>query len=242
MLLPDQGEWVETNDVLERRSGESFPMEFPAYDYRGEITLPYGYVLATGADHVEVQSGSATSGDAGADATDYLLSNDAPARSLALTAGPGYERYALDAGLVPVEVFFLEGHEEEARLFATYARDILSDYESRYGPYPRERLAIVECPNADGSSMAADGIVWLSTLYFTHRNVTLPGILNRFCEFVLAHEIAHQWWGIGAGSDFNAQNRLSEGLAQYLAVTYFEDRHGAFGPNAFEILHQGILE
>ena len=242
MLLPEQGEWVEKKGVLERRSGEAFPVEFPAYDYRGEIALPLGYVLATGADHVEVQSGSTTSGDAGADGTSYLLWNDAPARSLALTAGLGYERYALDAGQIQIEVLFLEGHEEEARLFATYAKDILSDYESRYGPYPRERLVIVECPNTDGSSMAADGIVWLSTLYFSHRNVTLPGILNRFCEYVLAHEIAHQWWGIGAGSDFNAQNWLSEGLAQYLAVTYFEDRHGAYAPNVFELSHQGILE
>jgi hypothetical protein len=172
----------------------------------------------------------------------YRVWNDTPTRTLALTAGPDYERFSLDELPVPIEVLFLPGHEETARLFATYAQDILKDYQKRFGSYPRARLTIVENPNRNGLSMAADGVVWLSSLFFTHRNVTLPGILNRYCEFVLAHEIAHQWWGIGVGVDLNAENWLSEGLAQYAAVSYFEERYGEFGPNVFELPGKGILE
>jgi len=241
LLLERQGEWVERKGVLGLLSGGTLPVEFPATDYRGAITLPQGYAFACGADHVEEVPGAAPA-EGAEGTTTYRVWNDAPARSLAVAAGTAYERFTLLGASVPIEVLFLPGHDEEARLFATYAVDVLADYEKRFGPYPRARLVIAEAPNEDGASMAADGIVWLSTLYFSHRNVTVPGILNRLCEFVLAHEIAHQWWGIGVGSDFNAENWLSEGLSQYLAVSYFESRHGEFGPNLFEFAEAGLLE
>ncbi len=241
LLLSRQGEWVEEEGTVRLRSGGSVPLEIPSYDYRGRITLPGDYVLACGADHVEEVALEA-GGDGTPGTKTYEITNDAPTRSIALAAGPSYERFALPELSPPVEVFALPGHDEEARLFSTYARDILADYEKRFGRYPRARLLIVESPNRDGLSMAADGIVWLSTLYFTHRNATVPGILDRFCEFTLAHEIAHQWWGIGVGADLDAQNWLSEGLSQYLALGYFEARYGEFGPNAFERTKKGVLE
>ncbi len=241
ILLPHDEDWQEEDGIFKMSSGEpgldrSIPLVFPSADYRAEITLPSEMKLACGADHVEAidltEEGSHS----------YRLWNDSPSSSVALAAGADYERFALDELAIPIEVFFLPGHEEEARLFATYARDILSDYQERFGPYARTRLTIVENPNKNGLSMAADGIVWLSSLFFTHRDVTLPGILNRYAEFVLAHEIAHQWWGVGTGVDLNAQNWLSEGMAQYLSISYFEGRHGEFGPNTFPIDEKGILE
>jgi hypothetical protein len=241
ILLPQDEDWHEEDGILKMSSDEpgldrSIPLVFPTADYRAEITLPSEVKLACGADHVEaidqLEEGSHS----------YRLWNDFPSSSVALAAGADYERFALDELAIPIEVFFLPGHEEEARLFATYARDILSDYQERFGPYARTRLTIVENPNKNGLSMAADGIVWLSSLFFTHRDVTLPGILNRYAEFVLAHEIAHQWWGVGTGVDLNAQNWLSEGMAQYLSISYFEGRHGEFGPNTFPIDEKGILE
>lgn len=243
LLLPRQGEWVEEDGVLQLRSGEAFPLEIPASDYSARIGLPQGFVLVCGADHVEKIEAEEPTNEGEEDTlVRYRVWNNTPTRILALTAGPDYERFSLGELPIPIEVLFLPGHEEAARLFATYAQDILTDYQKRFGSYPRARLTIVENPNRNGLSMAADGIVWLSSLFFTHRNVTLPGILNRYCEFVLAHEIAHQWWGLATGVDLNAENWLSEGMAQYLAVSYFEGRYGEFGPNAFELPGKGILE
>ncbi|MCK4394622.1 hypothetical protein KAX17_17095, partial [Candidatus Bipolaricaulota bacterium] len=224
------------------RSGEAFPLEIPASDYSARIGLPQGFVLVCGADHVEKIEAEEPTNEGEDTLVRYRVWNNTPTRILALTAGPDYERFSLGELPIPIEVLFLPGHEETARLFATYAKDILKDYQKRFGSYPRARLTIVENPNRNGLSMAADGIVWLSSLFFTHRNVTLPGILNRYCEFVLAHEIAHQWWGLATGVDLNAENWLSEGMAQYLAVSYFEGRYGEFGPNAFELPGVGILE
>jgi hypothetical protein len=240
LLLPQEG-WCENDGRLEACSGEGFPLTFLSAEYTARIWLPEGLVPILGADHVEAILGEETPSDEPT-LSGYRAWDDSPARTLALTAGPEYERYSLSERSIPIDVFFLAGHEEDARLFATYACDILADYEQRFGPYPRARLIIVENPNREGLSMAADGIVWLSSLFFTHRDVTLSGILNRYCEFVLAHEIAHQWWGLGIGVDLNAEDWLSEGLAQYLAVGYFERRHGAFEPNLLNPTGKGILE
>ncbi|HHR86072.1 MAG TPA: hypothetical protein ENL23_06985, partial [Candidatus Acetothermia bacterium] len=238
LLLPPDQAWKEEDGTLQPPS-DDFPLEIPAADYSAQITVPADVLLACGSDNSDTPS---VSDDEEGKEVTYHISNDAPARTLAIAASKNYKRFTLDELSVPIEVYYLPGHEETARLFATYAIDILKDYVKRYGPYPRARLTIVENPNQQGLSMAADGIVWLSDLFFSHRNVTLPGILNRLSEFVLAHEIAHQWWGIGVGVDLNAENWLSEGMAQYLSITYFEEKYGEFGPNLFDTEGNGLLE
>ncbi len=236
VLLANQSGLCEKDGTLALSSGNAIPLEFPAADYSARITVAKDVILACGADRVQKVPGTDGKGDT------YVLTNDSPTRTVAFAAGPDYRRFSLDALPIPIDVYFLPGHEETARLLATYAWDILKRYESRFGTYPRKRLTIVEDPSQNGVSMAADGVVFMSSLFFTHRNVTLPGILNRLCEFVLSHEIAHQWWGIGIGVDLSAQDWLSEGLAQYAAVSDFEARYGAFGPNLLPIDQAGILE
>ena len=238
ILLPPDRAWTEKDGTLMPPTRE-FQLRIPAADYSAQITVPADVKLACGADHSEAP---ASSTDKGTKDVTYVVSNDAPARTIAIAASKDYRRFSLDDLSIPIEVYYLPGHDETARLFATYADDILKNYVKRYGPYPRARLTIVENPNQQGLSMAADGIVWLSDLFFSHRNVTVPGVLNRLSEFVLAHEIAHQWWGIGIGVDLNAENWLSEGMAQYLAITYFEEKYGQFGPNLFDKTGKGLLE
>ena len=237
ILLPPDQAWKEKDGTLQPPT-KDFPLEIPAADYAAQITVPADVTLACGADH----SDPTASSDKDTKDVTYHVSNDAPVRTIAIAASKDYKRFSLDDLSIPIEVYYLPGHDETARLFATYADDILKNYVKRYGAYPRTRLTIVENPNQQGLSMAADGIVWLSDLFFSHRNVTLPGMLNRLSEFVLAHEIAHQWWGIGIGVDLNAQNWLSEGMAQYLSITYFEGKYGEFGPNLFDTSGKGLLE
>ncbi len=232
-ILP-QSDWADADGVLKYTGEGAYPLIIPALRYSGTVKVPAGYTLVCGADYVGLTKGE--------DEETYELKNESETRGIAFALSKDYRSFTLQVGATAIEVDYLPGHDEEARLFATYARDILREYESRFGPYPRTRLVIVEDPNRDGTSMAADGIIFISSFYFTHRNVTLPGILNRLDEFVLAHEIAHQWWGIGVGVDMNAENWLSEGLAQYSAVSYFEGKYGATGPNLFPEFGKGIVE
>jgi hypothetical protein len=239
--------FLESGDAFREQDGvlfagptDAFPLVFPLTQVEARVTVPAGMVVSAGADHVELATEPAVDEAEGGPAT-YVIWNDGPTRSLALTFATGLERYVLD-GPTPIEVTYVKGHAYVARLLATYARDILADYAARYGPYPRARLAIVENPNPDGDAFSADGLALLSARYFTHRDVLLPGILHRLTEFVLAHEIAHQWFGMRAGIDLDRDAWLSEGLAQYASVGYFERTYGAVDPNLLFVTGNGIVE
>jgi len=233
LLIGGTDRVVEKDGTIAYAGSDWFPLILPSYEYEARLTVPEGYALFTGTDRVErsVEDGSVV----------YRIGCEGKARTLGITIAQGYETYTLD-GRTPIEVAHLPAHEEEGRLIATYARDILAAYEARFGPYPRKRLTIVENPNARGTSFAADGIVWLSRLLFSHRDVPLPGFLNRLIEFVLAHEIAHQWFGLGTEVDLDADSWLSEGFAQYAAVSYFEGRYGPSGGNLFDVTSPGVVE
>ena len=235
-LFPAQEEIVESEKRILYAGREAFPLTFPWIRLEATVTIPSTFDLIAGVDVLEPLSDPEEDGE-----KRFRIAYESPARSLGLTIGTDYRRYTLD-GPIAIEVAYLQGHEEDARFFATLARDILDEYEGRYGAYPRTRLTIVENPNDNGLSFAADGIVWLSRRFFTHRNVLFFGALNRVAEYVLAHEIAHQWVGLGTGIDLNAEAWLSEGLAQYLAVRYFEGRYGAFEPNLFGLGSPGLIE
>jgi len=236
-LLPAQDELVEKDGRIRYAGRESFPLTFPWMHLDATVTVPEPYEVIAGGDTVE-RLPSAEEQD---EPVRFRVAFDSPTRSLALTIGTEYRRYTLD-GPTPIDVVYLPGHEEDARFFATLARDILEEYEARYGAYPRARLTIVENPNQNGLSFAADGIVWLSRRFFTHRNILFFGALNRVAEYVLAHEIAHQWVGLGTGIDLDAEAWLSEGLAQYLAIRYYEGRYDPFEPNLFSFGSPGVIE
>ena len=234
MLFPEQSLVVERDGVIGYAGLESLPLVFPWTRLSATITVPAKSQLIVGTDIVEELVNSDES------ELRYVVRNESPSRSLALTVGSDYESYRIES-TTNVKVFYLPHHEREARLIATLALDILADYIARYGPYPRSSLTIVESPSPYGQAFAADGIVWLSSRFFTHQDVLFPGALNRVTEFVLAHEIAHQWVGLGTGIDLDAEAWLSEGLAQYLSVRYFEGRYGSFEPNLFAPQVPGIV-
>lgn len=249
MLFPEQSLIIEHEGVIGYEDKQSFPLVFPWSQLAATITIPHGYRLIVGTDIVEEPlarieptepADSENQDDGNGPELRYMVRNLSPSRSLAITIGRDYQSYRIE-GPIDVEVFYLPHHERHARVIATLALDILADFEARYGPYPRSSLTIVENPTPHGHAFAADGIVWMSSRFFTHQDVLFPGALARLTEFVLAHEIAHQWVGLGTGIDLDAEAWLSEGLAQYLAVRYFEDRHGSFVPNLFGPQVPGIV-
>ncbi len=239
LLLESGGAFREEDGVLYAGATDAFPLVFPRTQIEARITVPANVMLTAGADDVELALPPAEGGEN--PVTTYTIRNSGPTRSLAITFGAGLERYVLD-GPTPIEVTYVKGHVYEARLLATYARDILADYVVRYGPYPRDRFRIVENPNPDGDAFSADGLALLSTRFFTHRDILLPAVLHRLTEFVLAHEIAHQWFGMAAGIDLDRDAWLSEGLAQYASVGYFERTYGATDPNLLLVTGNGVLE
>jgi hypothetical protein len=111
------------------------------------------------------------------------------------------------------------------------ARAIINVYESVFGPFPYEKLSIVQrvWPTIGGHSPAS--FLVLNELSKNHVALQIsdpqsPVDLPRYKEYILAHEIAHQWWGQALSGATYHDQWLSEGLAQYAAVRFLKTRYG----------------
>ncbi|MCX6559011.1 MAG: M1 family aminopeptidase [Candidatus Aminicenantes bacterium] len=132
---------------------------------------------------------------------------------------------------VPVEAFYASDIRLPRRTLLDESRSILKAFSDWFGPYPFEKLTVVQrqWPTAGGHSPAsfvvfnelprsADGTFALEA--------ETPVSLGRFRVGYLAHEIAHQWWGQGMTWATYRDQWLSEGLAQLAAALYLRDKEG----------------
>ncbi len=105
---------------------------------------------------------------------------------------------------------FAEDEETAARLFQR-APAIVAFFDSLLGPFPYEKLALVQ------SSTRFGGMENSSAIF-------LPERLNRrrSADGLLAHEIAHQWFGDAVTAREWPHVWLSEGFASYFENVFFE--------------------
>jgi aminopeptidase N len=89
----------------------------------------------------------------------------------------------------------------------------LSDY---IGPYPYEKLANVQSKTIFGGMENASAIFYEELSASSDDNI----------ESLMAHEIAHQWFGDMASEKSFPHLWLSEGFATYLTHIYLESKYG----------------
>ena len=101
--------------------------------------------------------------------------------------------------------------------FAHYAiaRNILQWYMSRIGPYAFEKLANVQSKTIFG------GMENAGCIFYFENSVNAPDL-----ESLMAHEIAHQWFGDNVTEKDWPHLWLSEGFATYMTDLYLENKYG----------------
>ncbi len=148
-----------------------------------------------------------------------------------------FRTFAAQAGHVAVTLAIdadayssLKGDREE---LLTTVTDSLAYFEGVFGPYPLDELVVVTTPRP--FSQATLGFVTLSDLMMSDFDLVtiLLGLEDR--RTVIAHEIAHQWWGHLVGWASYRDQWISEAMANYAATLYGRNRLGgelrfAIGP------------
>lgn len=179
---------------------------------RMKVTVPAGYTaVSLGELKSKTREGARVA---------YHWESDRPA-SMVSVAAAKYVRQALPAplpaaarspGRGPLEIscYTFPEHKDRAPSFMKEAASIIRFYESKFGPYPYEKLAIAEIPLFPGGYGTTSFIMLIDASFAARK-------LDR--EFV-AHEIAHQWWGNSVFPQGYGAAWLSEAFANYSAFLY----------------------
>jgi aminopeptidase N len=122
---------------------------------------------------------------------------------------------------IPVSAWVYE--QDSTKGFHDYApaTEILKFFSNYVAPFPYEKLANVQSKTIFG------GMENASAIFYFENSVTGKGGI----EDLLAHEIAHQWFGDMASEKSFAHLWLSEGFATYFTNIYWQHK---FGKDAFQ--------
>ena len=96
------------------------------------------------------------------------------------------------------------------------ALEALKFYDSLIGPYSYEKLANVQSKTRFGGMENAGNIFYYEA--------SITG--NQTIEALVAHEVAHQWFGNSVSEEHWSDIWLSEGFATYLTDLYLENKYG----------------
>ncbi len=121
----------------------------------------------------------------------------------------------LRLGMMPIPYQNRKGTEE---MILEAAAESLTYFEEIFGPYPSDELTLVLTPRS--FSQAMPGMVTLSAVMMAENGwlTFLLGLEDP--ATVIAHEIAHQWWGHRVGWVSYRDQWLSEALANYSSLLY----------------------
>jgi aminopeptidase N len=120
-----------------------------------------------------------------------------------------------DVNGIPVYTYVFPENQDAGFSNYAVARQILPFYIKKVGPYAYKKLANIQSKTIYG------GMENASTIFYFENSVT-----TRDIEELMAHEIAHQWFGDAATEKDFSNLWLSEGFATYMTNLYLENKYG----------------
>ena len=153
---------------------------------------------------------------------------------------------------VTVRSLVTRRHQVNNQPVLNEAISALSSFEGMFGAYPYRELEIAESPLVGGAGgVEFPGLITIgSTIYQgaaglgffdpntssrsstarqkrDQKGLSVSGeFMQETRDFVVAHEVAHQWWAAVVGSDSRTHPFVDEALANYSAAAHFQRTRG----------------
>ena len=124
-------------------------------------------------------------------------------------------------------VYYHRGHDWNVPKMLKAMASSLDYYRANFGPYQFNYARIIEFPGYASFAQAFAGTMPYSESIGFNANTNDPEKID-FTTYVIAHEIAHQYWAHQViGAEIQGGTLTSETLAQYSALMVMKKLYGA---------------
>ncbi len=204
---------AEANSIRKRTTTSWYP-------HAGSVDrATYRAVFETPARYVLLGSGRVVEGTRFRNYRRQVRVLDKPSLFFGFELGK-YKIVERQLGHVALTIGFLSdlGAASEAEREATIGtiRDALATHEENFGPYPLEHLSVATTRHGFGQGLL--GFVTIPDDFV--RGIEESSAASLDHRRLIAHELAHQWWGGVVGWKSDRDVWLSESLANYAAIVF----------------------
>jgi aminopeptidase N len=151
-----------------------------------------------------------------------------PAYCMVIAVNQGVKIDAAEKTVTPLSFYVPKKDSAYAPKGFSSADEALEFFSEKVAPYPYAKLALIVSATRFGGMENSSAIVFTNNLFDLRRNEKTSsrfGIPTRI-ENLVAHEIAHQWFGDSVTEATWADLWLSEGFAVYFAGLFVEKYEG----------------
>src|SRR5258706_2760764 len=200
--------WIPCFDHPSAKATVSFTVSAP----------PRELVVANGKPLTMTRNGSAPS------VWGFEETKPIPAYCMVIAVGEGVKIDAKENAVAPLSYYVPKKDAAYAPQGFAPAAPAMAFFSQTIAPYPYEKLALIIGATRFGGMENSSAIVFPNTLFEPRGNSPMSprfGIPTQI-ENVVAHEIAHQWFGDSVTESTWADLWLSEGFATYFAGLFLE--------------------
>ncbi len=180
--------------------------------YNAELTIEDDQVVAHTGELVETQQNP--------NHTKTLKIKTDLVRDFTFASSSNYKVLSSEIKGIRINVYYIPTDSLCAQKALEYAISAMDFYIKSYGPYPYPVFNIAE------THIGWLGNEFSNMIFIDSRGFNLPDILYRHLDFLISHEMAHQWWYLQVGNDQFRETWLDEAFATYANTLYLESKYG----------------
>jgi hypothetical protein len=180
--------------------------------YTARIAAPTGQKVAC--------SGPVRSVKDRGDSWTEVETDPCPLRDFTVLCSDRYQEHVLESGGVTFKCFALPEHDWFAREMLRIAAEAIPAYSRQFGPYAYKHLTVAE------SHFPWNGNECGALVMIDYRVFDMPHLARAYVDYLLSHEILHQWWYNAVGTDGYRETWMDEGLATYFSHRFLNEKLG----------------
>jgi hypothetical protein len=230
--------------ILARREQENVDLGIPGSqgditnfevgNYRLQVTAPRDVVIAASGIFVDKK-------DTGETSTHEFVGSGL--RECTINASTRYESSKRKVGTTTIYSYYYPEDRQAGARALEAAEEALTIFNRDFGPYPYRELRIVEAPiGGSAGGMEYSGLVTVAQQFYSKFDLSSIPILQKLnldsmkpqmeklisgqLEWVVAHEVAHQWWHGIVGNNEKELPFVDESLTNFSTYHYMASRYG----------------